>query len=70
MSIFCDCEKCGRGILAGDRCYSLTLSRDYIVSEKDVQPLEAESIAMWCLDCGRSAVSSFTDKVRAEILIT
>jgi hypothetical protein len=56
MGIFCECGKCGKNIYGGDECYSLTLSRDYVISEVDVQPLEASSIVIWCIDCGPGAV--------------
>ena len=56
MGIFCECGKCGKNIYAGEECYSLTLSRDYLISEVDVQPLEANSIVIWCIECGPGAV--------------
>ena len=56
MSIFCDCAKCGCSIAGGDECYSLTLSRDYVVSECVIQPLVTDNIVVWCIDCGPNAV--------------
>jgi hypothetical protein len=59
-SIFCECGKCGANIYEGDQCYSLTLSRDYIESGISVQPLEATSVAVWCISCGPDAVKEIT----------
>jgi hypothetical protein len=56
MSIFCDCAKCGSSICEGNQCYSITLSKDFVESEITIQPLEATSIVVWCIDCGPNAV--------------
>jgi len=64
MSIFCDCEKCGNSICEGDQCYSLTLSRDFVESDLIIQPLVADNIAVWCIDCGPTAVKEIVRRTR------
>ena len=58
-----DCDRCGAKIYEGTECYSLTLSRDYIETDGfSVQPLEANSVAIWCIDCGPNAVKEITQQ--------
>ena len=61
MSIFCQCAKCERNIAEHDQFYSLTLSRDLVEPGIEIQPLVAESPAVWCLKCGPEAVKAITD---------
>ena len=56
MSVFCECDRCGKEIHEGDNCYSLTLSKDFVESIEIIQPLEATNIVNWCLECGPRAV--------------
>lgn len=56
MEAFADCYHCGSGIYPGQQCYSVTFSLDYIESIHVVQPLEAESITIWCSDCAPEAI--------------
>jgi hypothetical protein len=58
MGIFCECGNCGTDIVEGQQCFSLTLSRDFIESEFEVQPLEANSVAVWCVKCGPEVVKN------------
>ena len=61
MSIFCQCAKCGCNIVERDQFYSITLSRDLVEPGVEIQPLVAESPAVWCLKCGPEAVKDIID---------
>ena len=67
MSIFCDCAKCGSSVCEGDQCYSLTLSRDFVESDLIIQPLVADNIVVWCVECGPSAVKELAHFVKRQI---
>lgn len=60
MNIFTDCAKCGTHITQGDQFYSVSLSRDLVESDTVIEPLVAESPAVWCLKCGPDAVRAIT----------
>lgn len=36
-SVFCNCDRCGREILVGEKIYSLSLSIEHIISDMVVQ---------------------------------
>lgn len=61
-SVFCNCDRCGKEILVGQKMYSLTLSQEHIVSEHVVQPLQTNSVQSWCDACGPKAVSEIASK--------
>ena len=66
MGIFCECGNCGKNIYDGEQCYSLTLSRDFVESETIVQPLEANSVVVWCIECGPEAVKQLMKNTKKE----
>lgn len=64
-SVFCNCDLCGREIFVGEQMYSLTLSKDDIIDDMIVQPLEANSVQSWCETCGPKAVEGMAAKIKS-----
>ena len=67
MVDFCVCDECGSTIKVGDDMVSLTLSKDRVDGEFSVQPLEANSIALWCLTCAPKAINRISSVVRPAV---
>ena len=51
MNVTHECTKCGREIKVGEYALSGTLSIDRIEHGGDIQPMEAVSVFMFCLEC-------------------
>lgn len=64
-SVLCNCDHCGRKVLVGEKMYSLTLSKEHIISDYVVQPLETNAVQSWCDNCGPEAVSELALKIKA-----
>lgn len=56
---FCLCWKCDAPIYVGDNCVSVTASYDLVESAVVVQPLQAESLALYCMFCAPRRLNRF-----------
>lgn len=62
IEVLCECDRCKKDLMAGDRMVSLTLSTDFIEQDFVVQPLEAHTIAAWCPKCVEAGIKEVLDK--------
>lgn len=50
-TVFCHCHECEQPIYVGDIMHSVTYSQDVAMAQYSVQPLQANSLGIWCKTC-------------------
>lgn len=49
--VFCQCDQCKRDLMVGEVMVTLTQSKEKIVDESCVQPLNVKVLGTWCEEC-------------------
>lgn len=54
---FCHCDHCNKPIFVGEKCITVTISKDHIDTSWSVEPLNAIGAATWHLECAPAGMA-------------